>query len=99
MPSTARRRWNAATPVTSGIPTPLVAGTVQNMTVSGLTPDQTYYFAIRAQDEEPNLGDVSNPASATAQAMGAAGAGMYDDADANWKYTGSWSTWSWHRSA
>ena len=53
-----------------------------------------YYFAIRAQDEEPNLGDVSNPASATAQAMGAAGAGMYDDANANWKYTGSWSTWS-----
>ena len=86
--------WNAATPVTSGIPTPLVAGTLQNMIVSGLTPDQTYYFAIRAQDEEPNLGDVSNPASATAQAMGAAGAGMYDDADANWKYTGSWSTYT-----
>ena len=38
------------------------------MTVSGLMPDENYYFAMRAQDEEPNLGDVSNPASAMAQA-------------------------------
>ena len=64
------------------------------MTVSGLTPNQIYYFAVRAQDEEPNLGDLSSPAFATTQALEAVGVGTYDDTNAAWTYAGSWSTWS-----
>ncbi|HET9911510.1 MAG TPA: M4 family metallopeptidase, partial [Anaerolineales bacterium] len=85
--------WNAATPVTSGIPTPLVAGSAQTMTVSGLVPEQTYYFAVRAQDEEPNQGALSNSPSAAAQSC-TANPGTYDDAYVGWIYTGSWSTYS-----
>ncbi len=45
-------KWDAATDVT-GEPTPLGAGTAQSMTVSGLNPGQTYYFALRTLDEVP----------------------------------------------
>src|SRR2546425_699463 len=31
----------------TGTPTPLAAGTSQNVTVTGLTPVTTYYFAIK----------------------------------------------------
>jgi hypothetical protein len=37
------------------------------MTVSGLTPGQAYYFAIKSQDEVPNVSSISNSASAVAQ--------------------------------
>ena len=36
------------------------------MTVNGLTPGDTYYFAVRAQDEVPNTGGLSNSPSAVA---------------------------------
>ncbi len=83
--------WNAATPVTTGIPTPAVAGSDESMTVSGLVPGQTYYFAVRAQDEEPNLGGLSNSPAAVAKSPTPQGVGIYDDTDPNWTYTGSWS--------
>ncbi len=38
--------WASATQV-SGEPTPLVAGTNQNMVITGLSPSTTYYFAIK----------------------------------------------------
>ncbi|MDD5547786.1 MAG: dockerin type I domain-containing protein [Candidatus Pacebacteria bacterium] len=44
----------------SGEPTPLVAGTVQSIVVSGLNSATTYYFAIKAIDEVNNIGDISN---------------------------------------
>jgi hypothetical protein len=36
------------------------------MTASGLTPNQTYYFAIRAKDEAANMGGLSNSPPAVA---------------------------------
>jgi len=59
--------WEAATPVTSGVPNPKPAGQSEQMTVSGLTPGALYYFAVRAQDEVPNLGGLSNSPSAIAK--------------------------------
>jgi GH25 family lysozyme M1 (1,4-beta-N-acetylmuramidase) len=60
--------WEAATPVTNGVPQPKPAGQSEQMTVSGLTPGALYYFAVRAQDEVPNLGGLSNSPSAIAKA-------------------------------
>ena len=58
--------WDAATPVTIGVPTPKDAGQSEAMTVSGLTLGATYYFAIRAQDEVPNISNLSNSPFGTA---------------------------------
>ena len=56
---TTDAQFNAATDVT-GEPAPAVAGTNQSMTVTGLTPGQTYYFAMKTQDEVPNTSALSN---------------------------------------
>ncbi|MBN1306095.1 MAG: fibronectin type III domain-containing protein [Anaerolineales bacterium] len=86
--------WDNATAVTSGVPTPLVAGSSQSMTVSGLEFGETYYFAVRARDEMNNQADLSNSPSADAKCPTPVGAGTYDDADANWIYDGTWGTYS-----
>jgi hypothetical protein len=82
--------WNAATPVTTGIPTPQAAGNSESMVVSGLVPGQTYYFAIRARDEESNQGALSNSPSAVAKVPGPVTSGLYDDRATGWTYTGTW---------
>jgi hypothetical protein len=51
--------WDSATQAT-GEPTPSVAGTVESMTISGLTEGTTYYFAIKTSDEVPNESGLSN---------------------------------------
>lgn len=51
--------WWASTNVT-GEPAPGPAGSAESMTVSGLMGGQTYWFAIRTQDEVPNTSAVSN---------------------------------------
>jgi chitodextrinase len=56
--------WATATQV-SGEPAPGAPGTVQNLTVSGLTRQTTYYFAVRVADEAGNASDLSNVASGT----------------------------------
>jgi len=53
--------WDASTDV-DGEPAPSVAGTSESMTVTGLTPGETYYFAIKTQDEVPNTSALSNVA-------------------------------------
>jgi hypothetical protein len=56
--------WNSATPVT-GEPNPASPGTNQTMTVSGLSANTTYYFAMNVADEVNNMSGLSNVASAT----------------------------------
>jgi len=56
--------WNASTQST-GEPTPAVAGTTQTFVVRNLSREVTYYFAIRASDEVPNISGLSNVPSAT----------------------------------
>jgi hypothetical protein len=56
----------AAATAVVGEPAPAVAGTAQSMTVSGLSAATTYHFAIKAQDEVPNVSAMSNvPSLAT----------------------------------
>ena len=42
--------WETGTLVT-GAPVPQPSGSTESMTIDGLTPDETYFFAIRARDE------------------------------------------------
>ena len=56
--------WNSATQV-SGEPAPQAAGATQSFTVTGLTSDTHYYFAIKTADEVPNWSALSNVATAT----------------------------------
>ena len=53
--------WNSAVPISEDVPTPGSAGTDESMPISGLTPEETYGFAVRAVDEEDNRGALSNP--------------------------------------
>ena len=47
-------------------PDPLSSNTIQGMTVSGLTPGQKYYFAIKSVDDSGNISALSNSTYATA---------------------------------
>ncbi|MBI2933842.1 MAG: fibronectin type III domain-containing protein, partial [Planctomycetes bacterium] len=69
-PITTDAQFTAATAVT-GEPTPAVSGTLQTMTVTGLTPSTTYYFAIKTQDEAVNPSAVSNSPTATTEPVDA----------------------------
>ena len=58
--------WTNATAFANTL-IPKAAGQAESLTVTGLTPGTTYYFAVRAQDEKPNLGGLSNSPSAAAK--------------------------------
>ncbi|MBN4056233.1 S8 family serine peptidase [Rhodothermus sp. AH-315-K08] len=55
-------------PAFSSPPTPSVAGTTENFTLTGLQSTTTYYMALRAMDEAGNEGPVSATASGTTEA-------------------------------
>jgi len=55
--------FSSATQV-SDAPTPKISGSVETMTVTGLTGNATYYFAIKATDDAGNTGAISNIPSA-----------------------------------
>ncbi|MHB9052871.1 MAG: tyrosine-type recombinase/integrase [Thermoleophilia bacterium] len=54
--------WQDAVPA-SGMPAPLSAGSTQTITVNGLNPGTTYYFALKATDEMALQSPLSNVAS------------------------------------
>ena len=56
--------FNSATAV-SGVPAPAAPGTLQNFTVTGLTPSTTYWFAMKTADDVPNWSGMSNVVSKT----------------------------------
>jgi V8-like Glu-specific endopeptidase len=93
-PIASESAWNAATPVTSGIPAPLPAGSSQSMTVSGLNPGGIYYFSIRAQDEDDNTSGLSNSPYTVASLPVPFAPGTYEDTDATLVYTGNWTTYA-----
>ena len=63
-PINTAQAFNSATPVSS-VPLPQDAGAAESATVSGLTPETTYWFALRTYDEVGNVSILSNAASAT----------------------------------
>jgi len=82
--------WGTGTPFIVGLPTPTIAGTVQQVTLSGLVPNLRYYFCIAAVDEVGNMGIPSNRATAIATAGVPYGTGTYDDRHPGWTYKGNW---------
>jgi len=56
--------WSSATQV-SGEPAPAIAGTVTNFTVTGLTRQTTYYFAMKVVDDAGSPSAISNVPSVT----------------------------------
>lgn len=44
-------------------PTPSVAGSMEEMTITGLSANTTYYFALKTSDEVPNTSTISNSPS------------------------------------
>jgi len=56
--------WDEAE-LLSDPPTPLLAGTEQNYTITDLQPDTDYYFALKVLDAEENISNLSNVAEAT----------------------------------
>lgn len=51
--------------VVTGMPTPLVSGTGQSKTVTGLTPSTDYWFALKTRDDAGNWSLLSNLVHAT----------------------------------
>ncbi|UCG87590.1 MAG: fibronectin type III domain-containing protein [Gemmatimonadota bacterium] len=56
--------WNEADQV-AGVPAPEVAGTIQQMTVTGLALGTRYHFAVHVGDEAGNWSSVSNAVAAS----------------------------------
>ncbi|RCV64105.1 PKD repeat-containing protein [Methanophagales archaeon] len=56
--------WDSAVQCTDE-PTPQEAGSTETFTVTGLSPDKAYYFALKTADEVTNWSDISNSASGT----------------------------------
>jgi hypothetical protein len=59
--------WATATQA-GGEPAPLVAGTAQSFTVTGLSCGTTYFFALKSSDEIPNISAISNSPSQSTSA-------------------------------
>lgn len=60
--------FTAATRVNT-VSAPLPAGSTESFTVSALSPDTTYYFALKATDEAGNQSGISNVLAVTTAAV------------------------------
>ena len=60
--------FSSATEV-QGVPQPKSAGSPESLVVTGLSPETTYYFAMKTADEVPNWSDLSNVAQGTTTAI------------------------------
>ena len=60
--------WNAATAITTGVPSPAAAGAAQQMTAGGLPTSGDVWFCLRTNDDRGNMSSFSNGASTSAQA-------------------------------
>jgi hypothetical protein len=58
--------WDQATTVFN-VPIPQESGTAESFTITGLTPGQEYYVAIKTLDNYGNLSDLSNIAQGEAK--------------------------------
>ncbi len=58
------QNWSGAAQA-AGEPAPNFAGLQETFTVAGLSPAQTYYFALKTVDESGNFSEMSNVFSAT----------------------------------
>ena len=56
--------WTSSTLATNE-PSPLPAGSTQSFSINGLTPNRTYFFAIRSADESNNISQLSIVVSGT----------------------------------
>lgn len=64
--------WSSATQA-AGEPAPQVAGSSETFTVTGLSSNTTYYFALKTSDEASNASGISNvPNGLTSQAPSSA---------------------------
>nr|MDO8100500.1 PQQ-binding-like beta-propeller repeat protein [Candidatus Njordarchaeota archaeon] len=61
--------WGSATTYTQ-LWTPAKNGTTETYVITGLNPDTTYWFAVKAYDEASNLGGASNSSNATTTTQG-----------------------------
>lgn len=80
--------FDNATQVT-GEPTPAVAGTTESMTITGLDPSTTYYFAIKTSDEESNVSSLSNIANETTLELDTTAPATVTDLSSSTQTTGS----------
>lgn len=64
----AEADWGSASQC-SGEPVPQAAGSAQTFTVTGLSPDTAYYFALKTADEVPNWSGLSNVPSEETEAV------------------------------
>jgi len=66
--------WASASQA-SGVPAPQVAGSTETFTVTNLSSNTEYFFAIKTSDEVPNDSDISNSTSGTTSSGGGGGGG------------------------
>jgi len=60
--------WASSTDIT-GEPTPSIASSTESLIIADLTPSETYYWAIKSEDDAGNISGLSNCASTSPSAM------------------------------
>ncbi|MEX2118184.1 MAG: S8 family serine peptidase [Pirellulales bacterium] len=90
--------WESATRA-PGAPKPKAAGTTETFAVSGLNPNQTYYFAIRALDNVGNASPLSNALQASTQPATVLYEDDMESGAPGWQASGLWHLATWRSSS